>query len=150
MECFLRVAVYEDMELIYEWANDKEVRANSFQTRQITMEEHKAWYTNKLDSKSMVFWIMMEGEIPVGQIRLELDRETAHVNYSIAKEFRGKGYGKKIVLLAEQKLRQEYPMIKKILAEVKKENLSSGKVFERNGYAQVFVTYEKTITGEKN
>lgn len=145
MECFLRAAAYEDMELIYEWANDKEVRANSFQTRQITMEEHKAWYTNKLGSKSTVFCIMMERETPVGQIRLELDGEMAQVNYSIAKEFRGKGYGKKIVLLAEQKLRQEYPQIVKMRAEVKTENLSSGKVFERNGYVESFVTYEKTL-----
>lgn len=148
-DIFLRDAEYSDMELIYEWANDEEVRKNSFQSHKITMEEHRAWYENKMKSESTLFYILMNKENPIGQIRLELEENFAQINYSIAKSFRGKGFGKAIIELSEKKLKQEYPHIRKMIAEVKAENASSQNVFERSGYKKVYIAYEKAIADEK-
>jgi hypothetical protein len=47
-----RRAKKEDCELIYKWANDPEVRKNSFSGAAITVENHQKWFESKLaDSK---------------------------------------------------------------------------------------------------
>lgn len=142
---FLRNAAPDDMELIYEWANDDEVRKNSFHTDKITFQEHKAWYENKMKSESTLFYILMFEGKPAGQIRLELEGDFAQINYSIAKEFRGRGLGRAMIELSEKKLKSEYPHIKKMTAEVKTENSSSQKIFEKSGYEKAYIAYEKVF-----
>lgn len=142
---FLRNAVPDDMELIYEWANDDEVRKNSFHTDKIAFQEHKAWYEYKMKSESTLFYIFMLEDQPAGQIRLELEGDFAQINYSIAKEFRGRGLGRAMIELSEEKLKSEYPHIKKMTAEVKTENSSSQKIFEKSGYEKAYIAYEKVF-----
>ena len=50
--CFLREAKWEDMEQLFLWANDKEVRKNSFSMEPISYEEHQEWYEKKLEKKA--------------------------------------------------------------------------------------------------
>lgn len=142
---FLRNATPADIELIYEWANDDAVRKNSFHTDKITFQEHKAWYEDKMKSESTLFYVLMSEDKPAGQIRLELEGNFAQINYSIAREFRGKGLGKAMIKLSEEKLKSEYPHIKKMIAEVKTDNSSSQKIFEASGYEKVYIAYEKVF-----
>lgn len=131
--------------LIFEWANDPEVRRNSFQTKQISLDEHKKWYDLKMKSKDSLFYILMYNDIPAGQIRLELEGVSACVNYSIAPAFRGKGLGKEMLRLAEKELKENYSYITRLVAEVKEENDASKRAFEREGYYRNYVVYEKEL-----
>ena len=107
-DVYLRKATELDVMLIFQWANDPEVRRNSFQTKQIPLEDHKKWYASKLKSKSTLFYILMDKETPVGQIRLELESDSACVNYSISEAFRGKGLAKEMLRQAEKVLKKEF------------------------------------------
>ena len=145
---FLRRATMEDVRLIYEWANDKERRQNSFQSNPIPLEDHMCWYKNKMQSETTLFYILMNGEQPVGQIRLEIEEDCAQVNYSISAEHRGKGYGKEMLRLVELELQASCPRVKKLVAEVKADNEASQRVFENLNYRSAYIVYEKDIANE--
>lgn len=138
---FLREAVQSDMDLLFGWANDPVVRANSFTVDPIPYETHVAWFQRMMKDDSVLQYILMDGEIPVGQIRLNIDGEEAEIGYSIASGYRGKGYGRKMLRLILDKVNESRPEIKKLVAKVKPENAASAKLFESEGYDTVCTCY---------
>lgn len=143
---YLRNAKEEDMLLLFEWANDKDVRNNSFNTSPVSLDAHKDWFYNKLDSGYCDIFIYYMNEIPVGQVRLEYKGNRAYIGYSIGKDYRGQGHGKNILKLAEQKILEERKNIDYFEAEVKSDNISSKKVFDNLGYKGTSVIkYSKTL-----
>lgn len=138
---YLREATELDMDLLYGWANDSEVRKNSFKTDLISHEDHVKWFHQIMKDENVLQFVLMEGDIPVGQIRLNLDKDSAEIGYSIAAEFRGKGYGHKILQLLIQKIRENCPQVKKLVAKVKPENAASKKLFESEGYDFKYLCY---------
>lgn len=147
-DIYLRRATTEDVMLIYEWANDKGVRENSFNSNPIPLEDHICWYEKKMQSKTTLFFIMMNEEQPIGQIRLELEGDSAQVNYSISAQYRGKGYGKEMLRLVEVELQTLHPEINKLVAEVKADNVASQSVFQNGKFRKAYIVYEKDIANE--
>lgn len=142
---FLRKATDDDRHLIFEWANDDTVRQNSFQSDKILWEEHCVWYEKKMHSPDTLFYILVYNDTDAGQIRLEISGDTAQINYSVAKAFRGRGLGKALIDLAEEVLHTERPDVTKIVAEVKEDNIFSKKIFDHSGYQRMYSRYEKVI-----
>lgn len=143
---YLRKVTKEDMMLLYEWANDKEVRKNSFQTHTIAIEEHKKWFQKKLKSVHCSMYIYMVDDEPVGQIRLEYEGNRGTIDYTIDKKFRGQGYGKNILELAEQQVKNNRTEIIYLMGEVKEENIASRKKFEELEYEKIkVIKYLKKI-----
>lgn len=145
----LRRAEPDDLTLLFDWAGDPEVRRNSFHTEPISFEEHEAWFQARLnDSTTPVYILEQDGE-PVGQIRFQIEDSCASVSYNVTRENRGKGYGRKLVELAEERLTKDYPQITVLSARVKAENNASKAVFIKNGYALAekgdVCTYRKQI-----
>lgn len=137
----LRKARFSDMDLLYKWANDPIVRKNSFHSEPISYETHRLWFNHMMQDESVCQFILMDGDIPVGQIRLNVDMEEAEIGYSIAKEFRGKGYGRKILQLIIDEVNEQFPKVKKLVAKVKPGNNTSRKLFEREGYDMKYFCY---------
>ncbi len=149
MELNLRKVTSDDVDLIYTWANDPEVRNNSFNSVPIPYESHCAWFAKRVSSPNVGFYVLEDTGVPVGQVRYEIDDNEALTNYSISKEYRGMGYGKAVIMLGEIQVKTDFPNIIRITAHVKKENLASAKVFRGLGYIEIgnetdFV-YEKDI-----
>ncbi len=143
----MRKAERKDMELLFEWANEAAVRKNSFSTKQISWEEHKVWYDRILSSKDDVQYIYMCDGKEIGQVRLTLEGETAEIGYSISADNRSMGHGKRMLNLVYNKIREEFPQIKRIIAKVKSENTASQKVFEAIGYIEKYREYEIEVNG---
>ncbi|HCG6982496.1 UDP-4-amino-4,6-dideoxy-N-acetyl-beta-L-altrosamine N-acetyltransferase [Vibrio parahaemolyticus] len=58
----------EDLEMILEWRNAPEVRSNMYTTHEISLEEHKAWFSRlKEDETKAYFLAILNGE-PVGVV----------------------------------------------------------------------------------
>lgn len=133
---FLRSVCLSDVDLIYEWANDPETRMNSFSTNNIPYADHVEWFRKKLASPGTLFYVLRSGSDDVGQIRLELEGDSALISYSIASRFRGRGFGKKIIHLAEEKLEREYPSVHSLVGCVKFANEASQRIFAALGYAR--------------
>ena len=133
----LRKAVWEDGELLFSWANDIDVRRNALQQHEISWDEHTAWLKKKLqDADCRIYIACIQttdvSERPVGQLRLDVEDGTAEIDYSIAAELRGQGYGTALVRQAEREAGTE---IRRFSARVKKGNPASARVFEKCGFA---------------
>jgi len=130
---YLRPARTEDRDLIFRWANDRAVRANSFNTAAIPYEDHCRWYDRMMLSGDNRLYIMVDSGNLIGQARLSIEADEATIGYSVAPEYRGKGYGNKIIRLLALEA-QTTPQIKTLIAMVKDGNIASQKVFSHNGF----------------
>jgi RimJ/RimL family protein N-acetyltransferase len=150
MKLYLSPATIEDMDLLYKWANDKEVRQNSFNTAPIPYENHVKWFNNILSDDTVIQYIMCDDtDTPLGQIRLNLTGGDAFIGYSIAPNHRGKGLGQKLLHLIIDKAKTDNHNIKTLIGQVKYENPSSAKVFEKCGFTRLdkpeYIEYRKNI-----
>ena len=122
---------YQD--LLYRWCNDTECRKNSLHTHVITYDEHCKWFEEKLNAPNCYMYICQSDDMPVGQIRVQIENRNGEISYSIAKEHRGKGIGKKMLMLLEQQP-EIIKRIDQLSAIVKAENIASVRCFEKRGY----------------
>ena len=147
---YLRKVSYSDMDLLYEWANDSDTRLNSFSSAAIPYEVHTQWFKDKLDSDSVLLLIYHHGDENIGQVRIELSADTARLSCSISPSHRSKGYGYKMLLLAEEKVKREYGTVNCLLGEVKNENIPSLQMMRRLNYSEEqepgFVRFTKKIS----
>lgn len=139
---YLREANKDDIGILYQWANEKAVRKNSFHSEPITFQNHVKWFDHMMSDSSILQYIMMEDEVPVGQIRLSINGDEAEIGYSIAPEYRGKGYGKILLDLLKEEVKKNRTDIKTFVAKVKPDNIASQKVFEKEGFIQHYLCYK--------
>lgn len=147
---YLRRVKETDMKLLFDWRNNELVRKNSFCMDPVEWNEHVKWFNTTLVKSSVLFFILICKEQEVGQIRIDLELDnTAIINYSIAEKYRGFGYGKQILHLAETELYERFKNKYMLKALVKENNISSQVAFERLGYIlqntnrDIFKTYIK-------
>lgn len=139
---YLREANMQDMDLIYEWANDPAVRINSFNSEPIQYDTHVKWYNRIMSEEAVLQFILMDDDTPVGQIRLNIDGDEAEIGYSIASAYRGKGYGHAVLQLVAEEVKADHPDIKCLVAKVKPGNIASRKLFEHEGYETEYTCYK--------
>ncbi len=142
---FLRKVEMDDMDLLFKWANDSVVRNNSFNSNPIPYENHVAWFNRIMEDPTVLQFILMDEDTPIGQIRLNVDGEEAEIGYSIGFEFRGKGYGHKILQLIADEVSKNHPEIRCLIAKVKPENKASNTLFEKEGYSMDYSCYSMNI-----
>ncbi|MBQ9360919.1 MAG: GNAT family N-acetyltransferase [Lachnospiraceae bacterium] len=134
----LRKATIQDAELLFRWANDETVRRNSFSSRRIEWDEHLNWFKRVLNDEDVYQYILMNKDVPIGQIRLTVNESEAEIGYSIDSAYRGKGFGSVMLKMAEEMLGRERPDVDRIVGRVKPENKASLAVFEGLGYTEEF------------
>ncbi len=150
MNFFLREATIDDALLLFDWVNDKDVRFNSINQETIIWENHLKWLESRLNSKDTFIYILSDGEINYGQIRIDNHNDWWTIDYSIDVNSRGKEFGSLIVNLLIEKCKNF-----NFKAFVKKSNLSSIRVFVKLGFNEVtgelesMKYFEKIQIGEK-
>lgn len=125
----------EDCRLLWEWANDPEVRGFSFESAPIPWEEHAAWFRRKMADRNCHMYVVsgQDGR-PVGQVRFDiLGDGSAVVSVSIAGQQRGQGYGQEALRLACARL-YEAAGVTRFLAYIKPDNPASIRAFEKAGF----------------
>lgn len=141
----LRLATRADMDILYNWANDPITRENSFNKNPISYETHVKWFEKMMSAKDIIQFILMYDDIPIGQARLSIEDDWALIGYSISEAYRGMGYGKKLCQLLINKVKEEYPHIKKLVAQVKPQNVASAYCFQKCGFYKSFEQYELDV-----
>ncbi len=135
----------DDLNLLFEWVNDPLVRSNSFNTDTIAFEDHKRWFENTLLNEDRIIFILLDEDIPVGQIRFDIEGDKAYIDYSVSKDMRGKGYGKVLLDMGVSNLKEIRPEIKTVIGLVKPENADSRNCFINSGYTEKSVCYELNL-----
>jgi RimJ/RimL family protein N-acetyltransferase len=142
----LRKVSQKDCRLIWKWANDPEVRAESFTSKAIPYSDHVIWYERKINDPHCHLYIAENSDRkPVGQVRLEIEGNDAVISISLDRKFRGKGYGTKIIALASQKI-FEISGVNFIHAYTKKGNIPSKSAFQKAG----FIFLENTVINDQH
>jgi RimJ/RimL family protein N-acetyltransferase len=143
----VRRAKEADCRLLWEWANEPGVRTSAFSQQSIGWEEHSVWFQTKLADAACIMLIGEgpEGQ-PIGQVRIDQQpNHEAEIDVSVARDFRGAGYGSLLVETALRELFDSSP-IAKVSAFVRPENLASVRAFEKAGFLRLG---EKQIKGNR-
>jgi RimJ/RimL family protein N-acetyltransferase len=147
-----RNANIDDLMLYFEWANEYNVRQQSFDSGIIDLKTHKRWFEKKINDEDCMMLIFQENEKnKIGQVRIQkVNVNEALIGISIANEHRGKGYAKEILSLGSKYFLEQNPEFI-INAYVKETNLSSKYAFEKAGFIfkglklyQNFISYHYT------
>jgi UDP-2,4-diacetamido-2,4,6-trideoxy-beta-L-altropyranose hydrolase len=137
-EMHLRAAEQNDIHLLWEWANDPQVRAVAFSPQPISWEMHEAWFDEKLTDSNCRILIAEDAQgTPIGQFRTDKrSTEDADISISIACKFRGRGLGR---MLIERGVAVNFSegQLMRLHAFVKPENLASRRSFESVGFEKL-------------
>ena len=138
----LRRAELRDEALLLKWANDPDVRANSFSHDLISADDHHCWFEQGLlnPNRLMLIAVTHDG-CPVGQIRFDRSPATgpggvdeALIGLSLDQCSRGCGLSAPLVRLGLQVMQQRWGQSTHAVAEVLSSNDASNACFERCGF----------------
>ena len=140
----LRPAMATDEALLLRWANDPQVRSNSFTSEQITPEDHHRWFQRGLNNPQRLHLIATTPDgCPVGQIRFDQQSGSpegasneAVVALSLDRCARGHGLAGELVRKGLKALHQHWGPTTNVVAEVLTTNSASNACFARAGFKQ--------------
>jgi UDP-2,4-diacetamido-2,4,6-trideoxy-beta-L-altropyranose hydrolase len=132
----IRSAAEQDLEISYHWANDPEVRAQSYNQSSISLEEHAAWFHTRLKDVHSYFYILEQHKKPVAQIRFQVSNNEAVLGYLAGMSIRSKGLGTAILGKGIEAFVRDYGKPVDITGYVKKTNLPSQRSFERLAFVK--------------
>jgi UDP-2,4-diacetamido-2,4,6-trideoxy-beta-L-altropyranose hydrolase len=132
----IRRARQEDCWLLWQWANDPQVRAASFHSEAISREDHAAWFASRLNGADAAIYIAEDsGGVPIGQFRVERDGSgNAVVDVSVTPDRRRKGIGAALIVEAAQRIFRD-TQLQRIYAHIKPENRASLCAFKNAGFS---------------
>jgi len=133
----LRQADKGDCKLLYRWANDQAVRQNSFSPGKIGWTKHVNWFQEKLNNPDCCLYILTNSlNMPIGQIRFDISKKFAEIDYSIDAQFRNLGMGKHLLLEGLYKFKSELNRDITIQGNVRPQNIASLKAFKAMGFTE--------------
>tara|TARA_B100000315_G_scaffold175348_1_gene163860 strand:+ start:841 stop:1314 length:474 start_codon:yes stop_codon:yes gene_type:complete len=129
----LRKVIYTDESLLFNWANDPDVRKWSFSKNIISLDEHKIWFNKKLNDSNVLMLIFEVNNTPTGMVRLEKENGEVVLNYLIASQSRGKGLASRMLKMAMNEVENHWQSFK-VLAYTLPGNIASTKSLEKAGF----------------
>lgn len=133
MSAALRKAEMSDALMVLDWRNDPVTRENSFSADPISPDTHLKWFERKLSDEDCGLFVLTEGDENIGFIRVDITGKEGEISYMIAPGYRGRGYGRMIIKLVEDKVPERVEILK---AYTLTGNVISGKCFAANGYSE--------------
>lgn len=153
MHLSVRPATEEDCKLVFDWANEPEVRIASFHTEKIEWPDHTSWYLQKLKNPNSLILIFEVDGKPAGQIRFDKNSEENYflISFLLDQKFRGKSLGGVLIetgigyLITQV---QQTPIL--CVGFVKKDNIASQRAFLKNEFllvseSDVSLKFEKKV-----
>jgi pseudaminic acid synthase len=139
-------------------SNDPVVRQSSFSSDPILFHKHEKWFNEILDNKSVLFFVIYDGDALVSQIRYKKTTDrSCEISISITDKYRGKHVASQCLSLSVHELKKEWDC-NSIIAEVKEENSASNNFFLKNDFYLVkkylkngnsVCVYERYISNNK-
>ena len=140
----LRSALSTDEALLLHWANDPQVRANSFSSETILADDHHRWFQEGLlDPNRLMLIATTADDCPIGQIRFDRQPVSADgvsfeakLHLSLDRSARGQGLSAEMVRLGLQAILHHWGPDISVVAEVLACNTASNACFARVGFAR--------------
>ncbi|MDB4761665.1 UDP-2,4-diacetamido-2,4,6-trideoxy-beta-L-altropyranose hydrolase [bacterium] len=152
-EVIVREAKLEDRDQYFVWANNLEVRKNSFSHDPISKDAHARWFSNRINTYYSCLLVVVDFEgNDLGQVRFDFDEQKQGwiVDFSIDSSFRGCGYGKSALVEGLFWMRQKHEGRLLILADVLDINPVSKRLFSEVGFKRIgstdhYSSYSRTL-----
>jgi len=136
----IRPAALSDEGLYLAWANDPEVRRQSFSTHSIPLDQHQRWVRSRLKSPDALLRVLVDLEgLPLGQIRFErsaTEPARAVIGFSLDPVARGYGLASELLQLGVADLARQWGAAVEAYGEVRAANATSARAFLRAGFAE--------------
>lgn len=129
----IRKVIRDDFEILFLWRNDDEVVKNSRYQNHISREEFEEWFEERIENKKIHMFILEKGKEKIGQIKIEPSANELLITYSVAKEYRKKGFGKRLVIDLEEYIKENKELFMEydeLVAYINAKNCSSISVFK--------------------
>ena len=138
---WLRLASVDDEQLLLDWANDPDVRAQAFSSDLISKSTHAVWFQNKIADveNCYLFIAVAPNGTPMGQVRF--DRvvpimEKWNIDYSLGHAFRGNRLARTFLAKAFNEVTIRCGSSTTFVAQVKSGNEASVKTFQTLGFTE--------------
>jgi RimJ/RimL family protein N-acetyltransferase len=128
-----RMAHKNDMLQYFEWANDDDVRKNSYSAENILLEKHEEWFNKKLNEDTCFLYLFLMNGEAAGQVRIEKNNSEVIIGISVDKNFRGKSLGTEMLRRAADNYLAKHKK-EQITAYIKLENKVSLNSFKKAGF----------------
>ncbi|TVL51523.1 hypothetical protein AYJ00_07240 [Shewanella algae] len=136
----IRKAELTDAELLYSWANNIEVRANSFNPQPIDFDEHFVWLQRKLSDSNTQLLIGLHDNVAFGQVRFDKDSNGFYeVDIHVSSDAKGRGLGKVLLRSGIEQVKKTSADLQEscFLAVVFEENIASYRLFRSCGFEEI-------------
>ena len=142
---------------IFDWRNDALTRQMSHKTDYVEWDRHSNWFSTSLTNENKLL-IMCEKKDTLEKIaivRFDVDEGRALISINLNPNQRGKSLAKLCLTNSIDYFSKYFSDINKIVAEIKKENITSEKTFLGIGFEKYNVEnevgfYEKLLVISKN
>lgn len=136
----LRPSNLADEDLYHTWANEPEVRRQSFNTGLIPLDEHQRWFRKRLHSSDALLRVLLDADgLPLGQIRFERSAKEptrAIIGFSLDPVARGHGLAARLLDLGAAELARHWGGAVEAYGEVLEANAVSARAFLRAGFVE--------------
>lgn len=136
----LRPTTTADEDLYFRWANDSDVRRQSFSSDPIPLEQHQSWFRGRMHSPNALLRVLVDGEgLPLGQIRFERsdsNPDLALISFSLDQVIRGQGFASELIERGMVDMKRQWGSAVEAYGEVRADNEASSKAFLRAGFIE--------------
>lgn len=131
-----RRASWQDVSLLFQWANDLETRKASIHSGRISWKEHQQWLSRVLKDQNVLLYIALKEKVPVATYRLDQQKDITIVNLSIAPQWRHQGIGGNLIRLIIHTAFSDLNLTA-LHAMVKIDNHASLSLFQKAGFDKI-------------
>lgn len=134
----LRTITSSDLNILYEWRNNKHIISLSASQNPVTFIEHSEWFNNIISGTTTKIFIILNDRVPIGQIRfdkIEDEDNSCEVSIYLIPGQEKKGIGSK-ALKQGIKLILQFWNIDRINAWVRQDNEQSQFFFKKNNFVE--------------
>ena len=146
----VRFASDSDSKDIFEWRNDELTCLMSHTSDIVEWKQHSKWYENSLASENCILIICHgnSGE-KIAVVRFDVSESDSLISINLNSNQRGKGLAKVSLIKSIDFFSEHCPKAKRLVAEIKEENIASQKVFLGVGFKK-YKTKDNVGFYEKN
>ena len=141
----VRRATIADLDSVYEWRNAEETRRYIFDAEPIPLETHRDWYLRTLENPNRILLIGEIDNKPVGVMRYDFTGTEALISVYLVPGGQGQGVGTQLIRSGSHWVREHFPQILTINAEIFRENIASLHAFESAGYKEHHLMFQEVL-----
>lgn len=134
----IRRAGDSDSRDVFDWRNDETTRAVSGDQREVTWQEHTAWFVSTLANRNRYLYIAeladRSGPRRVAMCRFDYDSGSAEVSINLNPRFRGQGIAGPVLAAAIARFRVDLGAPVELNARIRHTNPASARLFEKCGF----------------